>query len=114
YVFFNQREASFIEAAVARLIPADDAGPGAIEAGVPGYIDKQLGGAWGAGERLYRAGPWKQGTPQQGYQLQFTPAQLFRNAMRGIDDDVRQSRNTGFAQLSPQDQDAYLHAIEKE
>src|SRR6266446_5451319 len=73
YLFFNSEEAAFIEAAVARLIPADEQWGGAIEAGVPNYIDKQLGGAWGAGERLYRSGPWQPGTPSQGYQLPFTP-----------------------------------------
>src|SRR5258708_3117813 len=49
YVFFNPAEAAFIEAAVARLIPRDENGPGALEAGVPDYIDRQLAGAWGAG-----------------------------------------------------------------
>src|SRR4051812_19421384 len=58
YTFFKPQEASFIAAAVQRLIPSDENGPGAIEAGVPSYLDKQLGGAWGAGERLYRTGPW--------------------------------------------------------
>src|SRR5262245_55352593 len=62
YVYFNPAEAAFIEAAVARLIPKDETGAGALEAGVPNYIDKQLGGAWGAGERLYRSGPWQPGT----------------------------------------------------
>src|SRR6266481_6857219 len=41
YLFFNSEEAAFIEAAVARLIPADEQWGGAIEAGVPNYIDKQ-------------------------------------------------------------------------
>ncbi|HEX6319899.1 MAG TPA: gluconate 2-dehydrogenase subunit 3 family protein, partial [Burkholderiales bacterium] len=59
YAFFNPREAAFIEAAVARLIPKDELGPGALEAGVPQFIDRQLAGAWGAGERLYRSGPWR-------------------------------------------------------
>src|SRR5947209_20141999 len=68
YVFFNPAEAAFIEAAVARLIPSDDTGPGAIEAGVPEYIDKQLAGAWGVGERRYRSGPWHQGSASQGHQ----------------------------------------------
>ncbi|MBO9668032.1 MAG: gluconate 2-dehydrogenase subunit 3 family protein, partial [Bdellovibrio sp.] len=54
YMFLNKTEAAFIEAAVARLIPADDQWGGALEADVPNYIDKQLGGSWGAGERLYR------------------------------------------------------------
>jgi gluconate 2-dehydrogenase gamma chain len=39
---------------------------GALQAGVPNYIDKQLNGAWGADERLYRSGPWQAGTPSQG------------------------------------------------
>jgi gluconate 2-dehydrogenase gamma chain len=52
YIFFNSDEAAFIEAAVARLIPKDDQWGGALEADVPNYIDKQLAGAWGAGERL--------------------------------------------------------------
>jgi gluconate 2-dehydrogenase gamma chain len=45
YVFFNSEEAAFIEAAVARLIPADEEWPGALEACAPNYIDKQLAGA---------------------------------------------------------------------
>ncbi len=38
--FFNDREWAFINAAVARLIPADELGPGAKEAGVPEFIDR--------------------------------------------------------------------------
>lgn len=63
YRFFTAPEAAFIEAAVDRLIPPDEIGPGAVQAGVPTYIDRQLDGAWGAGERLYRSGPWQAGTP---------------------------------------------------
>jgi len=84
YVFFNSEEAAFIEAAVARLIPADEEWPGALEACAPNYIDKQLAGAWGAGERLYRSGPWQPGAPSQGYQLPYTPAELFRTIRTAI------------------------------
>jgi gluconate 2-dehydrogenase gamma chain len=69
YLFFNLAEAAFIASACERLIPADKSGPGALGAGVPNYLDKQLGGAWGSGERLYRSGPWQSGSPSQGYQL---------------------------------------------
>ena len=62
YLFFNAQEALLIEAACERLIPEDELGAGALTAGVPNYLDKQLGGAWGAGERLYRSGPWQFGT----------------------------------------------------
>src|SRR5271170_385323 len=89
YLFFNAAEVLFIEAACERLIPADDSGPGALGAGVPNYLDKQLGGAWGAGERLYRSGPWQTGTPTQGYQLPFTPAELFHASLRAIDRDLQ-------------------------
>jgi gluconate 2-dehydrogenase gamma chain len=112
YIFFNPDETSFIEAAVERLIPADENGPGALDAGVPNYIDKQLGGAWGAGERLYRSGPWRQGAPTQGYQLPFTPAELFRNALRGVRTDLSKRGQPPFAKLSAQDQDAYLKSLQ--
>ncbi|TFW31520.1 gluconate 2-dehydrogenase subunit 3 family protein [Massilia horti] len=112
YMFFRPDEARFVEAATERLIPADSNGPGALAAGVPSYIDRQLGGAWGAGERLYRSGPWRQGIPGQGYQLPFTPAELFHNALRGIDADLRQRHNTSFDRLPVADQDAYLKTLQ--
>jgi gluconate 2-dehydrogenase gamma chain len=108
YVFFNPAEAAFIAAAVARLIPSDETGPGALEAGVANYIDKQLGGAWGTGERLYRSGPWQQGAPTQGYQLPFTPAELFRAAIRAIN-----QKAAGFAKLPPKEQDVFLDSLQK-
>ncbi len=40
--FFTNTEWAFVNAAVARLIPSDDNGPGAIEAGVPEFIDRQM------------------------------------------------------------------------
>jgi len=109
YLFFNAAEAAFIEAACERLIPADEVGPGALDAGVPNYLDKQLGGAWGAGERLYRSGPWQQGTPSQGYQLPFTPAELFHTALRAIDTELK---DRTFKDLPPEEQDAYLKSLE--
>ncbi len=111
YVFFNAYEADFIEAAVERLIPADEVGPGALQAGVNNYLDKQLGGAWGAGERLYRSGPWQQGTPTQGYQLPFTPAELFHTAIRAINTSF-QKQGITFKDLSADEQDAYLKSLE--
>ncbi|MFL6674140.1 MAG: gluconate 2-dehydrogenase subunit 3 family protein [Massilia sp.] len=112
YMFFRPEEARFIEAATERLIPADANGPGALAAGVPNYIDRQLAGAWGAGERLYRSGPWQQGLPGQGYQLPFTPAELFHNALRGINDDLRARRGTTFDKLPGPEQDAYLLSLQ--
>ncbi len=111
YTFFNPQEASFMEAAVERLIPADELGPGAREANVAFFIDRQLAGAWGAGARLYRAGPFAQGTPSQGYQLPFTPAELFRHALRAIHEDLAR-RGTPFEEMAARQQDDYLKSLQ--
>jgi gluconate 2-dehydrogenase gamma chain len=113
YTFLTPEEAAFVEAATARLIPADEAGPGAVQADVPNYIDKQLGDAWGAGERLYRSGPWRQGEPTQGYQLPFTPAELFRNACRALRDETAKGGGAPFETRDAQAQDAYLRDLQE-
>ena len=113
YLFFRPDEAAFIEAASERLIPADANGPGARAAGVPSYIDRQLAGAWGAGERLYRSGPWQAGQATQGYQLPFTPAELFRNALRGVTAQLQAKYQKPFAKLSAKEQDSYLEVLQK-
>jgi gluconate 2-dehydrogenase gamma chain len=107
YRFLTPREAAFIEAAVARLIPRDELGAGAVEAGVPQFIDNQLAGAWGEGERLYRRGPFREGALSQGYQLPFTPAQFFRERIAALDAER-------FLKLDPARQDAFLVTLEKE
>src|SRR5207237_291290 len=71
-------EAAFVEALVDHMVPADELTPKGTELGINIYIDRALAGAWGKGDRLYMQGPWKRGTPNQGYQLPLTPAQLYR------------------------------------
>ena len=113
YTFFAAAEAAFVEAAVARLVPKDDLGPGAIEAGVPVFIDRQLAGPYGAGARWYMQGPWGEGEPTQGYQTRLTPAGLYRAAIRETDQAVGQEgRATVFAKLGADDQDRWLHQLE--
>lgn len=98
-LFLNANEAAFLTAAIDVLLPADDVGPGGVDAGVVTYLDRQLAGAWGAGARMYLAGPWAEGTPQQGYQLPLPPAQLFRIGMADADRVAKASFGKGFAQL---------------
>ena len=110
YVFFNATEASFIEAACERLIPADSLGPGARETGVPGYLDRHLAAAWGRGERLYRLGQWQPGTPSASLHTS-KPAELFRSALSAIHCDLS-GQGTCFAELSAAAQDSYLASLE--
>ena len=112
YSFLSSTEADFLEPAVDRLIPADELGPGALAAGVPTFIDRQLAGPWGSGEGLYRSDPWQRGDPGQGYQLPFTPAELFRTSLRAIAADLDDRGTRRFGDLAVHDQDAYLHRLE--
>jgi gluconate 2-dehydrogenase gamma chain len=115
YQFFSPDEAQFIEAATARLIPADDLGPGAVEVGVPTFIDRQLNGLYGRAQRWYMLGPWRPGTETQGYQSRLTPAQMYRFAIKSISDFVRRNNNgKDFAQLSTEEQDKLLTSLEKD
>ncbi|MFW7267852.1 gluconate 2-dehydrogenase subunit 3 family protein [Gluconacetobacter sp. Hr-1-5] len=79
YSFLRPAEADFVEAVADHMVPADTLSPSGTDIGIPAYIDRALGGAWGSGEGLYLGGPWGRGTPSQGYQLPLTPAELFRS-----------------------------------
>jgi len=110
--FFNTREAQAMDAIAARLIPADDLGPGAKEAGATYFLDGQLAGAWGAGDQLYRQGPFQPGTPEQGYQLSFTPAEMIRRGLAALDEAARKRDGKPFAELDAERQDAWLRAMQ--
>jgi gluconate 2-dehydrogenase gamma chain len=49
-------ELEILDAMIGRLIPSDEHGPGAREAGALGYIDRELGGALARYREAYRAG----------------------------------------------------------
>lgn len=112
--FFNDNEAAFIRAAVDRLIPPDDSWPGAAEAGVVSYIDRQLAGSYGAGAKMYLEGPWVPDAPAaQGYQLRHTPAELYRISLGETEEAVKATHGGRFfAELEPDQQDEVLKALE--
>src|SRR5689334_5370285 len=66
YQFWTTDEADFIDAAVGRLIPRDGLGPGAKEAGVTTFLDRQLAGPYGRAQSWYMQGPWPHGSDTQG------------------------------------------------
>ena len=113
-VYLSKSERAFVEAAVARIIPSDDLGPGAKEAGVADFIDRQLAGSYGRAEDWYMQGPWRMGDDEQGYQLRLTPAQLYRTAIADIDDHSQRQYGKPFAGLDTTRQDQLLEAIDKD
>jgi gluconate 2-dehydrogenase gamma chain len=108
YMFFSAAEVAFIDAAVARLIPADELGPGAKEAGVTYFIDQQLFGGWGTMAKMYRQGPHPEGTPQQGYQSPLTPQEIYRAAIR----EINRLTPKPFDKLAAGEQDEVLRNLE--
>ena len=112
--FFDDGERRFVDAATQRLIPNGDDGLGAKGAAVAIFIERQLAGPYGNAETWYMQGPWLKGTDEQGYQLKLTPAQLYRVAIRNVDDHCRHSYSgKTFAALAPADQDKVLTGLEK-
>lgn len=112
--YLTAQEAQFLEAASERLIPADDLGPGAREAGVACFIDGQLASPWGMHGRQYRSGPWIEGTPQQGYQSRLTPQEVYRIAIREIDQHCQAAHNKLFRFLDAGTQDELLRQMESD
>jgi gluconate 2-dehydrogenase gamma chain len=111
--FFTPDEWAFINAACARLIPADQHGPSALELGVPQYIDRQMGTPWADGAIWYMHGPFVEAAAQFGYQSQLTPRQQYRLGIAAIDRLCRERLQQPFAALTPAQQDDVLKQIEK-
>ena len=111
YIFFSPAEVAFVEAAAARMIPSDSTGPGAIEAEVPRFIDRQLAGPYGEGDRFYLQGPFPKGTPTQGWQMG-PPATVYRMSIAAIDRWADATYGKPFAALEPAKQDEALKALE--
>ncbi len=107
--FFTAGEARTVAAAAARIFPSDSAGPGATEAGVVIYIDRQLAGPYGRDRWRYTAPPFEAAQPELGYQGQLgyqgkeTPREIYRQALKPL---------AGFDRLAEADQDRELHRIE--
>ena len=81
-------EGATLQAVVARLIPTDERGPGALEAGAATYIDRALAGPLAGSREAYRAG------------------------LAALDRYAQAARGADFAALDAAGQDALLGAVE--
>lgn len=103
--FFTTREAQITAAACERIFPSDHNGPGAKEAGVVIYIDRQLAGPYRRDRYRYTKGPFVESTPEHGYQGKDNPQTIYRNGLGQLGED--------FADLDVAHQDDRLRTIEK-
>ncbi|HMK81883.1 MAG TPA: gluconate 2-dehydrogenase subunit 3 family protein [Xanthobacteraceae bacterium] len=111
YAFLNIDEATFVEALVDHMVPADDLSPSGTEIGINIYIDRALAGAWGKGDRLYMQGPWKPGVPSQGYQLPLNPAQLYRAGIAATNAHCRKTYGKSFDRLADEQREEVLKGL---
>lgn len=110
--FFSPEEWTFVVAACDRLIPADEVGPGAVELGVPEFLDRHLQTPYANGAIWYMQGPFLEAKPEFGYQGRLNLSQLIRVGIKAMDQACVSSDGKVFAQLSPERQEALLTAAE--
>lgn len=89
FISFTPAEAQTVRAIIARLIPADENGPGALEARADRYIDRALAGALKSSRGAYTTG------------------------LAAVNEQAQVSRGTAFSALQPADQDAVLTNLQK-
>lgn len=111
--YFTAEEWAFVMAACARLIPSEGDGPGAIEARVPVFIDRQLADYYGRADIWYMEGPHDPSAPPEfGWQTPLTPAELYRQAIPAFDAWCERTHGARFADLSAEVQDQALKTLE--
>ena len=101
--FFTETEALIVAAAASRIFPSDESGPGAREAGVAIFIDRQLAGSYGRDRFRYTQPPFEDASRELGYQGSPTPRQIYRDGLKGLQ---------SFHLLAPAAQDDALRKIE--
>lgn len=138
-VFFSRSEDfAILNAATERIYPEDDHGPGAIELGVPYFIDKQLAGSWGSNAKEYMRDPFLQNkqtfdyqkkstmqnksgpntstkapTPTPRYQSRFNRGKMFLYGLRKMEEVSQHKHGAHFVDLDAKEQDEILTSFEK-
>jgi gluconate 2-dehydrogenase gamma chain len=139
--FFNPVEAAMVEALSARILPGTSNDPGAREAGVVYYIDRTLAGPHGGyTTKTYTQGPFlvvsEAETPVErtsrtdiyrvvetaggdivsryGYQSVLTPQDIYRRGLESVEAFAQSSFGKSLLDLSDQEQDTLLEAMDAE
>ena len=106
-------EQAFFAAAADAMIPADELSPSGSDCGIAVFIDRQLAGAYGAGARLYRDGPFVKAKPEFGYQLPLNPREFFRAGIAAANDWSRKTYGKDFDRLPDADRVTALKTMEE-
>jgi gluconate 2-dehydrogenase gamma chain len=114
FTYFVPFQAAVIQAAAARLIPTDDNGPGATEAGVVFFIDRQLAKEnMGFRGKEYQLGPFQAGEATQGEQTALPVGDRFRLGIFGLEAYAQQTFSKGFVDCTAEEQDKLLSDLQQ-
>jgi gluconate 2-dehydrogenase gamma chain len=113
YTFFNADEATWVEAAVNHMIPADDLTASGVDLGVAYFIDQQLAGGFGQGGKMFMQGPWQPGIPEQGWQVRVSPAEAYRAAIPAINTYCTKTYGKTFGSITEDQRDEVLNGLGK-
>ncbi|UXS05456.1 gluconate 2-dehydrogenase subunit 3 family protein [Agrobacterium tumefaciens] len=112
--FFNPAEWAFLIAACDRLIPHDEVGPGAVELGVPEFLDRHMQTPYANGSIWYMQGPFLEASTEFGYQGRLPLRDIIRVGIRETDEHCRTNLGgKSFAELAQAEQETLLKALEK-
>jgi gluconate 2-dehydrogenase gamma chain len=111
YQTLSLDEAAFTEALVDHMWPKDQLSTSGTELGIATFIDRQLAGAFGQGDRLYMQGPFRKGKPQHGYQLPLTPADHYKVGISAASAACRKRFNRSFDKLAMGEREQFLQDL---
>lgn len=114
HVFTDNDALRTVTAIFDRLIPADEFGPSASEAGCIVFLDSQLADRYGQGSQLYREGPKLAGADELSQEPQFiaTPRERYETGLKALDAYAQKTDGAAFADLQPSRQDEILKGME--
>ncbi|WP_312515785.1 gluconate 2-dehydrogenase subunit 3 family protein [Massilia sp.] len=111
--FFNEKEWKFVIASVDRLIPHDEHGPGAVELGVPEFLDRHMQTPYAAGNIWYMQGPFMEAAPEFGYQGKLALKDIIKVGIKAVDEHcVNAFSGKAFADLDNNMKDQVLKDLE--
>lgn len=111
-MFFRRfSDFAILEQATERIYPKDEHGPGAIELGVPYFIDRQLAGSWGLNGKDYRQGPFHEGGRSTNNSI-VNRGDIFLMGLRAIDAQSQKKFNITFDKAEKEQQNEILQAFE--
>lgn len=111
-VYLTPDEAKLVGAVFDVLIPADELGIGATEAGCVTFLDHQLAGPYGSAAKDYKLGPVVEGLPQQGPQSIATPAEIYRKGLAELNNVSQKKFGHPFLNLTEEQKIAFLKGME--